>query len=72
MLNVFVRIDGRMEKMAELCGGTLPKPLMSNGPRLKLDFQSLYSSSRFNATFSFTKGKVMCLLIIGMITYIER
>ncbi|XP_050302359.1 suppressor of lurcher protein 1 [Anthonomus grandis grandis] len=56
-LNAFVHIDGRMEKIDSFCGSTLPKPVMSNGPRLKLEFQSLYASrySRgFNATYIFT------------------
>ncbi|CAG9764385.1 unnamed protein product [Ceutorhynchus assimilis] len=57
-LNAFVHIDGRMEKIDSFCGSSLPKPVMSNGPRLKLEFQSLYASrySRgFNATYSFTE-----------------
>lgn len=49
-----------MEKIDSFCGNTLPKPVMSNGPRLKLEFQSLYASrySRgFKATYSFTESK---------------
>lgn len=49
-----------MEKIDSFCGSTLPKPVMSNGPRLKLEFQSVHASrySRgFNATYSFTEGK---------------
>ncbi|XP_066252606.1 suppressor of lurcher protein 1 isoform X1 [Euwallacea similis] len=58
-LNAFVHIDGRMEKIDSFCGSSVPKPVMSNGPRLKLEFQSLYASrySRgFNATYSFTEN----------------
>ncbi|XP_068911532.1 suppressor of lurcher protein 1 isoform X2 [Tenebrio molitor] len=58
-LMAFVHIDGRMEKIDSFCGSTLPKPVMSNGPRLKLEFQSLYASrySRgFKATYSFTEN----------------
>ncbi|RZC35746.1 suppressor of lurcher protein 1 [Asbolus verrucosus] len=57
-LMAFVHIDGRMEKIDSFCGSTLPKPVMSNGPRLKLEFQSLFASrySRgFKATYSFTE-----------------
>lgn len=58
-LLAFVHIDGRMEKIDSFCGGTPPKPLMSNGPRLKLEFQSLLASrySRgFKASYSFTEN----------------
>ncbi|KAJ8919159.1 hypothetical protein NQ315_012145 [Exocentrus adspersus] len=58
-LNAFVHTDGRMEKIDSFCGNTLPKPVMSNGPRLKLEFQSLIASrySRgFKATYSFTEN----------------
>ncbi|XP_060523819.1 suppressor of lurcher protein 1 [Cylas formicarius] len=58
-LVAFVHIDGRMDKLDSFCGGSLPKPVMSNGPRLKLEFQSLFASrySRgFNATYSFTEN----------------
>ncbi|XP_044261813.1 suppressor of lurcher protein 1 isoform X1 [Tribolium madens] len=58
-LMAFVHIDGRMEKIDSFCGNTLPKPVMSNGPRLKLEFQSLFASrySRgFKATYSFTEN----------------
>nr|CAI5851724.1 unnamed protein product [Callosobruchus analis] len=58
-LNAFVHIDGRMEKIESFCGAVLPKPVMSNGPRLKLEFQSRLASrySRgFKATYSFTEN----------------
>lgn len=61
-----------MEKIDSFCGGTPPKPLMSNGPRLKLEFQSLLASrySRgFKASYSFTESKLsnlrtMCYVVI--------
>ncbi|XP_048521939.1 suppressor of lurcher protein 1 isoform X2 [Dendroctonus ponderosae] len=59
LLNAFIHIDGRMEKIDSFCGTTVPKPVMSNGPRLKLEFRSLHSSrySRgFNASYSFTEN----------------
>ncbi|XP_074038845.1 sol1 [Leptinotarsa decemlineata] len=58
-LNAFINIDGRMEKIDNFCGNVLPKPIMSNGPRLKLEFQSLVASrySRgFKATYSFIEN----------------
>ncbi|KAJ8974756.1 hypothetical protein NQ317_019160 [Molorchus minor] len=58
-LIAFVQIDGRMEKIDSFCGTSLPKPVMSNGPRLKLEFQSLIASrySRgFKAIYSFTEN----------------
>ncbi|KAF7277770.1 hypothetical protein GWI33_009191 [Rhynchophorus ferrugineus] len=58
-LNAFVHIGGLMEKIDSFCGSKVPKPVMSNGPRLKLEFQSLFASrySRgFNATYSFTEN----------------
>lgn len=59
-LIAFVHIDGRMEKIDAFCGSALPKPVMSNGPRLMLEFRGIYSSrySRgFKATYSFTESK---------------
>jgi len=56
-----VHIDGRMEKIDSFCGSTVPKPLMSNGPRLMLEFRGIYSSrySRgFKATYSFTESEL--------------
>ncbi|KAJ9586789.1 hypothetical protein L9F63_019622, partial [Diploptera punctata] len=41
------------------CASTVPKPLMSNGPKLMLEFRGVYSSrySRgFKATYSFTEN----------------
>ncbi|KAJ8937796.1 hypothetical protein NQ318_012276 [Aromia moschata] len=58
-LIAFVHLEGRMEKIDNFCGTALPKPVMSNGPRLKLEFQSLIASrySRgFKATYSFTES----------------
>ncbi|KAK4881895.1 hypothetical protein RN001_005214 [Aquatica leii] len=58
-LIAFVQIDGRMEKIDTYCGSTLPKPVMSNGPRLKLEFHAVSGSrySRgFKAAFSFIQN----------------
>ncbi|XP_072388890.1 suppressor of lurcher protein 1 isoform X1 [Diabrotica undecimpunctata] len=58
-LTVFIHIDGRIEKIDKFCGTALPKPIMSNGPRLKLEFQSFYTSrySRgFKSTYAFMEN----------------
>ncbi|XP_044756335.1 suppressor of lurcher protein 1 [Coccinella septempunctata] len=58
-LIAYVHIDGRMEKIDTFCGSISPKPVMSNGPRLKLEFQSLYAAKYprgFKALYSFTEN----------------
>ncbi|XP_075212598.1 suppressor of lurcher protein 1-like isoform X2 [Lycorma delicatula] len=58
-LMAYVLIDGRMEKIDNFCGSTLPRPLMSNGPRLMLEFRGIYSSRQsrgFRAVYSFTEN----------------
>ncbi|KAL2714534.1 suppressor of lurcher protein 1 isoform X1 [Vespula squamosa] len=66
-LAAYVQIDGKMDKIDSFCGESLPRPIMSNGPRLFLEFHGVTSSrySRgFKATYSFkettfskTRGK---------------
>lgn len=59
-LNAYVLIEGRMEKIESFCGNNMPKPLMSNGPRLMLEFAGLYSSRivrGFKAVYTFTESK---------------
>ncbi|XP_011497210.1 PREDICTED: suppressor of lurcher protein 1 [Ceratosolen solmsi marchali] len=58
-LMVYVLIDGKMEKIESFCGETQPRPLMSNGPRLLLEFRGLTSSRHirgFKATYFFTEN----------------
>ncbi|KPJ02420.1 Suppressor of lurcher protein 1 [Papilio xuthus] len=38
-LQAFVNVDGRLEKVEAFCGTDLPKPVMSNGPKLMLEFR---------------------------------
>lgn len=67
-----VHIDGRMEKIDSFCGSTVPKPLMSNGPRLMLEFRGIYSSrySRgFKATYSFTESE--CIMVWRKSSYCD-
>ncbi|XP_025829052.1 suppressor of lurcher protein 1-like [Agrilus planipennis] len=57
-LMAFMHIDGRMEKIETFCASSLPNPIMSNGPRLKLEFHGISGSrySRgFKATYIFTE-----------------
>ncbi|XP_041989249.1 suppressor of lurcher protein 1-like [Aricia agestis] len=43
-LEIFLYVDGRLEKMASYCGNEVPKPIMSNGPKLSIEFRGIYSS----------------------------
>ncbi|CAG5045845.1 unnamed protein product [Parnassius apollo] len=43
-IDIFLYVDGRLEKMVSLCGNDLPKPIMSNGPKLSMVFRGIYSS----------------------------
>lgn len=59
-LMAYVLIEGRMEKIDNFCGSVVPKPLMSNGPRLMLEFRGIYSSRYargFKATYTFTESE---------------
>lgn len=53
-----------MEKLDSFCGSVIPKPIMSNGPKLTLHFRSKLPPRfprGFNATYSFTEGKLLQL-----------
>lgn len=59
-LQAFVNVDGRLEKVETFCGIDLPKPIMSNGPKLMLEFRGTQSSrySRgFKISYSFVESK---------------
>lgn len=59
-LDVFLYVDGRLEKMASYCGNDIPKSIMSNGPKLSIEFRGIYSSrySRgFKISYYFVDGK---------------
>lgn len=59
-LVAYVHIDGKKEKIDAFCGETSPRPIMSNGPRLSLEFQGVTSSrytKGFKATYSFIESK---------------
>ncbi|KAJ0177898.1 hypothetical protein K1T71_006771 [Dendrolimus kikuchii] len=57
-LDIFLYVDGRLEKMVSFCGNEKPKPIMSNGPKLSMEFRGIYSSrySRgFKISYSFVE-----------------
>ncbi|XP_049870975.1 suppressor of lurcher protein 1 isoform X2 [Pectinophora gossypiella] len=57
-LDVFLYVDGRLEKMASYCGNEIPKPIMSNGPKLSIEFRGIYSSRHsrgFKISYSFVE-----------------
>ncbi|XP_063369841.1 suppressor of lurcher protein 1 [Cydia amplana] len=58
-LQAFVYVDGRLEKVETFCGTDLPTPIMSNGPKLMLEFRGTHSSrySRgFKISYSFVEN----------------
>ncbi|RZF38176.1 hypothetical protein LSTR_LSTR005537 [Laodelphax striatellus] len=53
---IYVLVDGRPEKSESFCGESIPMSVMSNGPKMRLQFQGLYSASHvrgFKATYVF-------------------
>ncbi|CAH0723631.1 unnamed protein product, partial [Brenthis ino] len=58
-LQAFVNVDGRLENVATFCGIDLPKPIMSNGPKLMLEFRGTHSSRHsrgFKISYSFVEN----------------
>ncbi|KAG5308949.1 SOL1 protein, partial [Pseudoatta argentina] len=58
-LVAFVNIDGKKDKIDLFCGDIPPRPIMSTGPRLSLEFQGLTSSRHsrgFKATYTFMEN----------------
>ncbi|XP_058116205.1 suppressor of lurcher protein 1 [Anopheles coustani] len=56
ILMVYYIVDGREELVETLCGVTLPKPILSNGPRMLLEFRSSFNNTEnkgFNGDFFF-------------------
>ncbi|KAJ8682595.1 hypothetical protein QAD02_018387, partial [Eretmocerus hayati] len=54
-----VPVDGQMERIDSFCGETPPRPIMSNGPRLLLEFKGVTSSRQargFKAMYTFTEN----------------
>ncbi|XP_076164944.1 sol1 isoform X1 [Ptiloglossa arizonensis] len=58
-LVAYVHIDGKKEKIDSFCGEMRSRPIMSNGPRLSLEFHGVTSSRHsrgFKAVYSFTEN----------------
>ncbi|XP_045488272.1 suppressor of lurcher protein 1 [Pieris rapae] len=58
-LQAFINVDGRLENVATFCGVDLPKPIMSNGPKLMLEFRGTQSSRHargFKISYSFVEN----------------
>ncbi|KFB53549.1 AGAP004160-PA-like protein [Anopheles sinensis] len=56
ILMVYYIVEGREELVETLCGVTLPKPILSNGPRMLLEFRSSFNNTEnkgFNGDFFF-------------------
>lgn len=70
-LDVFLYVDGRLEKMASFCGNDIPKPIMSNGPKLSIEFRGIYSSRHnrgFKISYSFVEGTYFfCFILISYV-----
>uniref|UniRef100_A0A182JB75 CUB domain-containing protein n=1 Tax=Anopheles atroparvus TaxID=41427 RepID=A0A182JB75_ANOAO len=45
ILMVYYIVNGREELVETLCGVTLPKPILSDGPRLLLEFRSSFNNT---------------------------
>lgn len=59
-LVAYVPIDGKMEQIDAFCGTAPPRPIMSNGPKLQLEFRGVLSSRQakgFKAIYSFIESK---------------
>ncbi|KAL1139896.1 hypothetical protein AAG570_006873, partial [Ranatra chinensis] len=55
----YVQIEGKLDKIDSYCGLKLPSPIMSNGPRLELEFRGIHSSRHsrgFRAAYFFTEN----------------
>uniref|UniRef100_A0A0K8TGK8 CUB domain-containing protein n=3 Tax=Lygus hesperus TaxID=30085 RepID=A0A0K8TGK8_LYGHE len=55
----YVILDERVEKIDSYCGVNVPRPIMSNGPRLLITFQGIHSSRHargFRAKYHFTNS----------------
>lgn len=59
-LVAYVHIDRKKEKIDSFCSGKAARPIMSNGPRLSLEFNGITSSRQsrgFKAVYSFIESK---------------
>lgn len=59
-LQIYVPMKGRYENVERLCGTTVPKPIMSNGPKMRLEFKGTRSGKGnrgFRADYTFLESK---------------
>lgn len=51
-------MNGKYELVETLCGGTVPKPVMSNGPKMRIEFRGKQGGRNqgFKAEYSFLKS----------------
>lgn len=59
-LMAYVHIDRKKEKIDSFCGEKPARPIMSNGPRLSLEFNGITSSRQspgFKAVYTFTESE---------------
>lgn len=57
---IFFPMRNRFENVETLCGDTMPKPIMSNGPRMRLEFRgdrAIKGNRGFRADYAFLKSK---------------
>ena len=65
-LVAYIYVDGKPDKIDAFCGEMQPRPLMSNGPRLLLEFRGKESSRHvrgFKATYFFTESKFILKIL---------
>lgn len=58
-LQIYVPMKGRYENVERLCGDTVPKPIMSNGPKMRLEFRGTRSGKGnrgFRADYTFLES----------------
>lgn len=69
-LQILVPIRGKYEVAETICGETIPKPVMSNGPKMLVEFRGRYSGKGnrgFKAEYKFVESmlsvdSLLCIL----------
>lgn len=62
-LQILVPIRGKYEVVETICGDTIPKPVMSNGPKMLVEFRGRYSGKGnrgFKAEYKFVESMWLC------------
>lgn len=74
-LQAFIYVDGRLEKVDMFCGVNLPKPIMSNGPKLMLEFRGTLSSRHargFKISYSFVESKYVNIAKLSVYIHLKK